>query len=325
MEIPEINMIGDFEAGMKCLQNPSFTSRLLPFPAVDKVPRAYSFWKWGALFFAIFATFSSIIRRIKLVFIRFHTVKPSYNQYEDVIEFSEDDDDDFSLASSDDDEDDERETGENTPTTSSRGQHRVDQDFRVMGSGFNFRNQSRNCGLRRRSGGGGGGAWSEFSCGKNVVKLWDSLGLSLDFDEDLFNYDSESVVSTWDFDQDETSTDFSGDVWSISAAAPATVVLTAEGNGRGDGVIFGGYDTRMRRSVPAFYAEWSSAAEKTGGVATTGGVSKVYVRDDASGVVTVGDVRNVRSPLESVRESDGETWWDADAVIVEENEFDESN
>ncbi|EYU40763.1 hypothetical protein ABFS82_12G076900 [Erythranthe guttata] len=324
MEIAEINMIGDFEAGMKCLQNPSFISRFVPLSGVEKVPRAYSFWKWGALIFAIFAAFNSIIRRIKLVFIHFHAVKSSSSNqlYDEVFEFSEDDD--FSLAASSDDDDDDGgddddervdRDGENNPaTTSFRGQRRVgDEDFGVRGSGF--------C-LRQRN---GGGAWSEFACGKNVVKLWDSLGLSLDFDEDLFNYDSESVVSTWGFDDhDETPSRFSGGGWNIPARgeASASMVLTAEGNGKGDGVIFGGYDTRMRRSFPALFAEWSSAAAKVAAVAT-GGVGKVYVRDNASGTLTVGDVRNVRKPLESVRETDGDTWWDADAVIVE-NESDES-
>ncbi|KAH6834446.1 hypothetical protein C2S53_004181 [Perilla frutescens var. hirtella] len=306
MEIPEINMLSEFEAGMKCLQNPSFISRFSPFT---------SFWKWGALIFAIFATFSSIIKRIKLIFIRFRAVKLSSNQTEDVFEFSDDDDDDVSLASSDD----EQEAEEDSPTTSFRGQHRVDEDFSVRGSILSFKTQWQNGQLRqRRRRSSGAAAWSEIACGKNVVKLWDSLGFTLDIDEDLFNYDPKSVVSTWDCDREEKSSEFSGGVWGVPAAA-ATVLLTAERNGKGDGVVLGGYDTRMRSHVPALYAEWRSPAEKVGGVSTTG-VSKVYVRDDVSGVVTVGDVRNVRRPLESVRESDGDTWWDADAVIVE-NEF----
>ncbi|XP_057765733.1 uncharacterized protein LOC130986358 [Salvia miltiorrhiza] len=304
MEIPEINMLCDFEAGIKCLQNPSVNSRIFSFP---------TFWKWGALIFAIFATFSSIIKRIKLIFIRFHTVKPCFNQTEDVFEFS--DDDDVSLASSDD----EQEGEEDHPTATNRGQHRVDEDFCVRGSILSYKSQSQSGQLRqRRRRSTSGGVWSEFACGKNVVKLWDSLGFSLDIDEDLFNYDTNSVVSTWDCHQGEKTSEFS---WGIPVAAP-TVLLTAESNEKGDGVILGGYDTRMRSSVPALFAEWKSPAENVGGVSTAG-VSKVYVRDDVSGVVTVGDVRNVRRPLECVRESDGDTWWDADAVIVE-NEFESS-
>lgn len=301
-----MNMLSDFEAGMKCLQNPSFISRFSSFP---------SFWKWGALIFAIFATFSSVIKRIKLILIRFHTVKPSYNQTVYVSEFS--DDDDVSLASSDD----EQEGEEDRPTTSFGGQHRVDDDFCVRGSITSFKTQWQNGQLRQRRRRSGCGVWSEFASGKSVVKLWDSLGFSLDIDEDLFNYDPKNVVSTWDLHQEEKPSDLSGGVWGVPAAVP-TVLLTAEGNGKGDGVILGGYDTRMRTSVPALYAEWSYPAVKVAGVCTAG-VGKVYVRDDVSGVVTVGDVRNMRRPLDSLGESDGETWWDADAVIVE-NEFESS-
>ncbi|PIN22538.1 hypothetical protein CDL12_04731 [Handroanthus impetiginosus] len=322
MEIPEINMISDFAAGVKCLQNPSLISRFLPIPGVEKVPQVYSFWKWGALIFAIFATFSSIIKRIKLIFIHFHSVKPSSHKTEEIVEFNEDDD--ISLASSDDEQDE----GENRATTSFRSQHRADEDFRVKGSRLCFKNQWQNGHLRQRRRRGNGGAWSELTSGKNVVKLWDSLRLSLDFDEDLFNYDSKNVVSTWEFDQFQKSSEFSGDVWNIPVGAPmssATLVLTAEGNEKGDGVILGGYDTRISHRVPALCAEWSSPAEKVAAVSTvsSGGVGKVYVRDDVSGIVTVGDVRNVRRPLETVRESDDDTWWDADAVIVED-EFERS-
>ncbi|KAG8366626.1 hypothetical protein BUALT_Bualt17G0099300 [Buddleja alternifolia] len=281
-------MISDFEAGMKCLQNPSSISQFFSFPGI--------LLKWGAVIIAILATFSSIFKRIKLILIRVHTVKPSsMHQNEEITEFSEDDD--VSLASSDD----EQEEGEkNSPTTSFR---RHDEDFCVKGS--------QNVHLRQRRRRSGGGAWSEFTSGKSVVKLWDSLGLSLDFDEDLINYGSNDVVSLWDYDQGQE--EYSGGVWNIPA-----VVMTAESDGKGDGVVLGGYDTRMRSRVHSLYGEWRSpAAEGVAGIENGGGVSKVYVRDEVNGVVTVGDVRNMRMPLGSVRESDGDTWWDADAVIVE--------
>ncbi|KAL1531828.1 hypothetical protein AAHA92_31920 [Salvia divinorum] len=292
MEIPEINMLCDFEAGIKCLQNPSTISRLFSFPG---------FWKYGALIFAIFATFSSLVRRIKLIFIRFHTVKPCLNQNEDEFDFSDDEDDVVSVASSDDEQEGEED----------RDQHRVDGDFCVRGSILSFRSQWQSGQLRQRRR-SSGAAWSEFASGKNVVKLWDSLGFNLDLDEDLFDYDTNSVVSTWNRHHEERSSDFSGEIW----PAPA-VLLTAESNAKGDGVVLGGYDRRMRSGVPALVAEWKLPAANGGGVSASGGASKVYVRDDVSGAVAVGDVRNVRMPLECVRESDGETWWDADAVIVE--------
>ncbi|KAL1553577.1 hypothetical protein AAHA92_14236 [Salvia divinorum] len=291
MVIPDINMC-DFEAGIKCLQNPSEISRLISFPTLCTC---------GALIFAIFATLSSIIKRIKLIFIGFHTVKPCSNQTEDVFEFS-DEDDVVSLASSDD----EQEGEEDHPTAmKNRDQHRVDGDFSVRGSVLSLKSQLQIGQLRRR---GSGGAWSEFACGKNVVKLWDSLGFSLDIDADLFNYDTNSIVSTWNRHQEEKPSEFRGDIWPVPG-----VLLMAESNGKGDGVILGGYDRRMRSSVAALFSEWKLPAENVGG---GGGGGKVYVGDDVSGVVTVGDVRNVRRPLGSVRKSEGDTWWDADNVIA---------
>ncbi|KAL8521770.1 hypothetical protein ACS0TY_012064 [Phlomoides rotata] len=110
-------------------------------------------------------------------------------------------------------------------------QHCVDEDFCVKRSCLSFKSQLQN-GLKQRRRRSNGDAWPEFSYGKNVVKLWDSLGLSLDFDEDLFNYESKSVVSTW-----ESREDFFDNFWDVSAAAPPTLVLMAEGNGKGDGVM----------------------------------------------------------------------------------------
>ncbi|XP_051122165.1 uncharacterized protein LOC127245377 [Andrographis paniculata] len=319
MNIPEMNMISDFEAGMNCLQNPSFISRFLSFPAQQ-------LYITGALLFAIFATFSSLVRRLKILLIHFHILKSSSHHHKEdhTLDYSEDDE--ISLATSDDDEqedgdhDEQEEDEDNHPTTtSSRGQRGVDEDFRVKNPRLPFKNQWPNGHLRQRRRRSNCSAWSEFTSGKNVVKLWDSLGFNLDFDEDLFDYDPQSVVSTWESDRFQNEKEASGGVWNIPAAAPA-VLLTAEGNGKGDRVILSGYDSRMRGCVPALYADWSSPAEKLAGV-STGGVGKVFIRDDAGGVHTVGDVRNVRRALESVKESDGDTWWDADAVIVDETEI----
>lgn len=300
MEIPEMNMISNFEAGVNCLQNPSLISRFFQFPG----QQVFIFWKWGALMFAIFATFSSIIRRVKLVLIRFHILKSTLHHKEERVEYREDDE--ISLASSSDDEQGEEDDDDDDvpPKTSSRGQHaRVEEDFRIKNSRLCFKSQWQNGQLRRQS---SSSSWSEFTSGKNVVKLWDSLGFNLDFDEDLFNFDPQSVVTTWESDQSWKETDLSGALWNIPGAAPA-VFLSAEGNTKGDSVILSGYDSRMRRGFPALYAEWKSpAAEKVAGI-STGGVGKVYVRDEAGGVVTLGDVRNVRTALEKVREGEGET------------------
>ncbi|KAG8382887.1 hypothetical protein BUALT_Bualt05G0126000 [Buddleja alternifolia] len=279
-------MISNFGAGMECLQNPSLIS---------------SFWKWGAVIFAVFATFSSIIKRIKLIFIHFHSNfnhPPSIQNKEILHQFSQDDDD-ISLASSDDDEE-EPEEEDITPTTSFVGhEQRVDEDFRGKGC----KNRWQTGHLKRRK---SGGAWSEFTSGENIVNLRNStsLGLSLDFDEDLINYESHNVVSLWGFDNDRKN------IPATAMTSPA-LIFTAEGQWKSDGVVLSCYDTRMPRHTLALHAEWRLPA-----AAVAGGDGKVYFRDDVSGVVTVGDVRNVRVPLESVREFDGDTWWDADAVIV---------
>lgn len=55
----------------------------------------------------------------------------------------------------------------------------------------------------------------------------------------------------------------------------------------------------------------------------SGGVQKVYVRDDGRYSVTVGDMRKVSTPLGNVTESDADTWWDADAIVVSDESFGE--
>ncbi|XP_051145856.1 uncharacterized protein LOC127261620 [Andrographis paniculata] len=310
MEITEINMITDFQVGMKSLQNPSFLSRFSSISGKEIVSQVYSFWTLGALIFAVFATFNSLIKRIKLVLIRF-TVKPSA----EIVDFS--DRDEVCSASSEDENDGEEDNNSVSYTTSFRSRRcSADGDFQVKGSRLLFRSQGQNGHFRRRC---RGGASPEFDVpggkGKSVVKIWNGLGLRFDFDEDLFGYDSKSVVSTWKSDPDPPASGFSAVVLNSPAAAPleSPVVYLAEGNGKG-GVILGGYDTRMRRNIPAIYAEWNSPAAGVAAV-STGGIGRVYVRDDVGMTVTVGDVRNVTRPLESVAESNGESWWDPDAVI----------
>ncbi|XP_075504635.1 uncharacterized protein LOC142542077 [Primulina tabacum] len=281
MEIPEINMICNFEAGVNCLQNPSSVSRFFALPGFG----VYSFWKWGALIFAILATLAIVISE----------------------------DDDISLASSSDDEGEEEEEEEeeerSRSTTSFSGQQSVDEGSFVKDP-RRLRNRRRGiCG-----GGGGGFDWSDFTSGKNVVKLWDSLSSSFNFGLEFDDFESDDVVSTWDFDRRRDSNGFPGLISNIPA-----LVFMAEGNEKGDGVVLRGYDTRVRSRVPDLYAEWrSSPAAKVSAASTTVIGGKIYVRDDVSGVLTVGDVRNVRMPLEKTGDSDGETWWGADALVIED-------
>ncbi|KAA8529150.1 hypothetical protein F0562_034051 [Nyssa sinensis] len=88
-------------------------------------------------------------------------------------------------------------------------------------------------------------------------------------------------------------------------------------------VLLGAYDTRIGHQIPAIYAEWRPSQRNTVGI-NSGGVEKVYVRDEVTGTLTVGDMRNVKTPLENITESDGDTWWDADAVIVSDEFVDDS-
>ncbi|XVE92584.1 hypothetical protein REPUB_Repub01dG0111000 [Reevesia pubescens] len=46
------------------------------------------------------------------------------------------------------------------------------------------------------------------------------------------------------------------------------------------------------------------------------GIENVYIRSGIMRKLTVGDMRKVSSPLRSLTESDVETWWDANAIIV---------
>ncbi|KAL3510771.1 hypothetical protein ACH5RR_030172 [Cinchona calisaya] len=341
MEIPEISMITDFEAaGMKCLQNPSLISRV--FSLSSNVIATQVYWKWGAIILAIFATFSSILKRIKIIHIRrIKSSSDSLLQHLDIdLDLTDDDDDDdtndSSPETSDNDDDDDYDDEEPTSTTSFR--HRIlggDRDFRVKGSSrgpnvhFRLRRRRQNDSCGR---GGDGFEWPDFTAGRrnniNVVTLWDSLGLSLGFDSfDDFS-DSESVVSLWDFDKEKKIADVFGGLRHSSAVSVASrpVVLSAKVNDKTNGVVLGAYDTRMGGSQkPALYAEWgrSTSPAKVVGV-KSGGVEKVYVRDDVNGVLTVGDVRKVNTPLETVMETDGDMWWDADAVILE-NEFSDSS
>lgn len=309
MEFPEINMISNFEAGVKCLQNPSLVSRFFALSPIEKVPQVYSFWKWGALILAILATFSSLVRKIKLLFIYIRRIKPSA---EPLLQYLGED---FDFSDDDEDVDDDKCSSTASSDDEDLLDQQIDVDFTVAGSSFYFREKGQNGNLRfrRRRNSLERFPWTEFSAGKNVVKLWDSLALGLDYEyEDL----SKSVVSLWDLNQEEKlGYLFSGssEVPSVTMASPS-VVLSSEVKNNQNGVVLAAYDTRIKSKSPAICADWGAGSGKVVGV-NGSGVGKVYVRNEAAGMLTVGDMRNVKTPLEKI---DGDTWWDADAVIVEE-------
>ncbi|KAI9078546.1 hypothetical protein K1719_039484 [Acacia pycnantha] len=306
MEVPVINRIKDVHMDLISLQNPSFSSGL------PSVSFAYTFCKWGALILALVATFGSLVNKINVLIIKFRrrrSLLPSIPPL---------DDDDYS-SSDDEDEEEEEETSsswefeeeeEVKPTPSSSSSLKssfnwcmaADEDFRVRGSGHQVhdRLQSGGVRLRRRRSISDIFSLSEIVNSESVVKLWDSIGFGLGLD----------------FDDGEI---YAGSLTRQPAAAaasssPPAVFLSAEKNASGRTAVKI-WDSRLRRRLPAVIAEWKPNLGKIVGV-RFGEVEKFYVRDDVHNDVTVGDLRNVSSPLHNVTESDTDTWLDTDAVIV---------
>ena len=76
-------------------------------------------------------------------------------------------------------------------------------------------------------------------------------------------------------------------------------------------------DPRAGFRMPALLAEWRQPGRLLGNIigVDTGGVEKVYVRDDVSGEIAVGDLRKFNGVLTDLTECEAETWWDADVLI----------
>ncbi|THG14519.1 hypothetical protein TEA_001999 [Camellia sinensis var. sinensis] len=130
---------------------------------------------------------------------------------------------------------------------------------------------------------------------------------------------SESVVSIWDLNRDVKINSFSGmrcQIPAVAMSSPAEVILSGSNN-EGN-VLLGLYDTRVVGQIPAIYSEWRPGRGRVVGI-DSGGAEKVYVVDDVSRKLTVGDLRRVNTPLEDLTESDGDTWFDAGAVIVSDD------
>ncbi|KAJ9140748.1 hypothetical protein P3X46_031356 [Hevea brasiliensis] len=325
MEIPVINRIGDFEAGITSLQNPSFPSQVFALSRVEKIHQAYSFCKWGALIVALVASFSTIINRIKILIIRIqnHYLIPSQPpplSADEDFDYSSETDTSCSSVSEDDDYDEEEEEYE-PGSSSSQGWRYIDDDFSVRGSGHYTDDQWHNRNLRRRRNSSLEdlfSSWSEFSNGKNVVKLWDNLGFG--FGLNLDNQ-SRNCISVCDMNKEVNVFSIFGEqseipAFSTSSSSPA-VIVSAETTVSGH--LLRVWDTRVGSRIPEILAEWKPRFGKFVG-RSAGGGEKVYVRDDITGRLTVGDMRKVSSPLGNATESDVDTWWDADAVLVEEEE-----
>ncbi|KAF7827809.1 putative transmembrane protein [Senna tora] len=305
MEIPVIRRFNDFQ--------------LARFQSVSI---AYNFCKWSALILALVATCGSLINRIKILIIRFR--RRSHSLASSNLLISDLDDEDFSSSDCDDGSysysspsslsTSEFEEGSGS-TSSSYQWRRVDEDFKVRGSGHHFDDQLQSGKVRhrRRCSIGEIFSLSEIANRESVVKLWDSIGFGfgLDFDDSDYFTSSSSAISGLE-----------PQISPLSSLSPA-VVVTAGENASGNLAVTV-WDTRLRRRTPAVIAEWEANQGKVVGVGA-GGVEKVYVREDVHNGVTVGDMRKVRSPLVNITEPDVDTWWDADAVIVSNESFSDNS
>lgn len=171
-------------------------------------------------------------------------------------------------------------------------------------------------------------SWAEeLTNGKSgVVKLWDNLGFGFDFDVN----ESDSVLNMYDVNKGTKlksliSGGFQPTVLTPSTSSPA-VVLSAGIDLSSQRVAIGAWDTRLPCcGLPDILAEWrpKKSLEKITAVIADG-VGMVYIRGDVPGKLTVGDLRKVSSPLRNLTESDVDTGWDANSVIVSEESVDES-
>ncbi|KAL1357314.1 hypothetical protein HN51_009244 [Arachis hypogaea] len=318
MQVPLIDRLNDLQAGLSTLQNPSFPSQITStsIAGIQSVSIAYSFCKWGALILALVATVGGIFNRVTIFIIRFRNKAPSLPS----ISFSSDDD----YTSSDNDDaisdlssSSEFEDGHENELSVFSSFQRVNEYFRVRGANGNdvvdeddVQNQNDNSWLKRRRSIGDIFSLSEIANSKSVVKLWDSIGFGLGLDFDDYEERLDGVVSGYDI-HDEPS--------GSTAAASRSVVLSAGEGARGN-LAVKIWDTRLRKRKPTVVAEWGRSVGKNVRV-ESGGVQKVYVTDEGRYGVTVGDMRKVLTPLGNVTESDADTWWDADAVIVSDEPY----
>ncbi|KAJ4960830.1 hypothetical protein NE237_020740 [Protea cynaroides] len=260
----------------------------------------YNFWTWGALILAILTTFSGVINRTKLFILKLWRQQRSVNSEHLLRPLVDDDNDDESRSSSSSDDED------NLPTLPFDYQ----TDFRMVDGSCSYDEDQRHNRLKLRR----QFSWSDFTSGKSVVKLWDDLGLGLGLRFE--GSSTESVVLMWDLYNDEIISSFHGgggcQIPAISWAAPS-VMLTAGLEESGNVAAVRVWDARVGSQIPAVFAEWQPRWRSILGVDSSE-MEKVYAIDNRSSA-TVRDIRKVTKvgfPLES----EEDTWWDNDAVIV---------
>ncbi|RDX64318.1 hypothetical protein CR513_57140, partial [Mucuna pruriens] len=204
-----------------------------------------------------------------VLIIRFRQNAPSIPLIISDYDYSDIDDDDEISSTSEFEDDDEEEKEED----------RTGEYFRVSSSSI-----------------GDFLSLSEIANSKSVVKLWDTIGFGLGFGFDHSSSSSDgSVVSIYGGNEDH-------------GLCPTPAVVVSAGENASGNLAVSVWDARLHRRVPAVVAEWGPSPGKTVGV-ESGGIHKVYVRDDGRYGWMVGDMRNTRSPLENVTESHLDLWW----------------
>lgn len=323
-----MNRLSDFEAGISSLQDPSFLSQFLSF-SVRTIAQAYGLWKWGALILALVASFGTIINRIRFLVIKYQndlvSASPAQSQsfLRSCVDRSEEDDACSSSscsASSSETEEDEIELM-SSPLEDPSRKHEV---FVVKGSA-NAQREDMSSNLRRRR---------SFLCDHssgfcdptNVVKLW-NLGLEIGLDSEGESPTSfGDAISITDLTTGQILSSFSSGTSGIPAisAAPlqSPAAILSAGMSSSGNMALRVWDTRTGRRAPSIIAEWAPRSAANIERVNCGGAEKLFL--EAGGELMIGDMRNVSSPLKSVTESDVETWWDADAVIVSDELVSES-
>lgn len=296
-----INRIRDFEVGLNSINDPSFLSRSVAVSGIGKLHQAYGFWKWGALIIAFLAYFTNFVSKLNSLVVRLRKIDVSVSSPTLFDDYDSDSDVSCSSTVSSDDEEDEEDEDEDIDDVDSVfSRSRVNGGFRVRGSDYydDDEGSNGNCTwMQQRCSGSFGDLFSWPDLGgigsSGVVKLWDHLDIDGGDDDD-----HENVVATFFKNCSFTS---------------SPVILAAEKKGV-DAVKVKACDPRVGFKMPALLAEWRQPGRLLGNIigVDAGGVEKVYVRDDVSGEIAVGDLRKFNGVL---TECEAETWWDADVVI----------
>ncbi|XP_022150470.1 uncharacterized protein LOC111018608 [Momordica charantia] len=313
MEVPVINRFSGLESGIGSLPSPTLIPQILGSPSgFQTLSQSLDLWKWSAVIIAVLATFSGVINRIKLLLVIFRRQKRILKE---IVDDSDSDgeisgDDSASSVSSSwsefEEDDDE------PVATCSRNWDSSDRDLRVRGSDYDLETK-RTPGLRYRRSfqnqdrDGDQLPWTDFAGGKSVVKLWDNFR----FEFDHRRVDPNEINDV--IEEPKIGSILAGKS-QIAPASTSTVLWSAAAD------LFGKtsvnlWDTRVGCQIPALIADWMPVPGTVLGVKFPGD-QKVYIRDVDAGKITVGDVRNVKTPLENLTAADVETWWDADAVMV---------